>query len=97
MSLQQRNARLTLAGRFLARETIDTTVSSFGTDVVELEIPQGLEALRLAWVEFDLPSGHRIRPLIEVSPIQGVGVVTGRIRHLSEQDRAALEGAVTAP
>jgi len=94
MSTHAPNARLTLAGRYLSRKTIDTTVSSFDAETIDVAIPDEFDALRFAWVEFDLPNGRTIRPLVEVTPVRGVGVVTGRIRHLFPEDRKAIERLV---
>lgn len=85
------SATMTLAGRFQNRTTRNTTVSAFDSERVTVTVPGGYDAQHLAWVEFSLPSGETVRPLIEVRPIAGVGVVSGRIRYLCAEDREAIE------
>jgi hypothetical protein len=87
-------AVLTLAGRYRQQASVDTAVRVIDAATVEVEVPAGYEQLRFAWLEFFLPEGLAIRPLVELAPPSDGGLVVGRIRHLFPDQRRALEASL---
>ncbi len=66
--------------------------------VVSVELPEGYEAIRFAWVEFTLPQGVVVRPLVEFDarPQGTVGVVPGRVVYLDPAAQRALDAYTAA-
>ncbi len=93
-----RPAELTLAGIFRNRVRLDSAVHPLGSKRLGVELPEGYEAIRFAWVEFTLPQGVVVRPLVEFDarPQGTVGVVPGRVVYLDPPAQRALEAYTAA-
>lgn len=102
-ALQQRtnSAERTLPGRIILGDNrgptaIDVERIRLGRRGLVFDFPWALEAGRHAWVEVNLPSGKRIRPLVCVLQTTEAGV-SARIVHLFPEHRRALDAALTSP
>lgn len=95
---QARPAELTLAGIFRNRVRLDSEVQPLGPERLGVALPEGYDAIRFAWVEFTLPQGDVVRPLVEFEARsrRGVGVVPGYVVYLDPADRRALDAYTAA-
>jgi hypothetical protein len=92
-------AHVTWGGAGEPAGELDAVVSRIGRRTLDLCPTGGPGALagwserRALWVELELATGARIRPLVEIVAL-GAGRASVRYRHLFPDHRAALEAAV---
>ena len=83
-------ATLTLSHAHGQTRGLDATVTAVGWRGLLLNSEGVVDAGAHAWVELPLPTGNRIRPLVQLNP-RADGGATARFVHLFPEDRQALE------
>ena len=83
-------AEVVLGGQGRPRPALRTSVAAVGRRGMVLEGVEGLRGASHAWVSVELPSGERVRPLVELGA-ENEGRFPVRFRHLFPRDAAALE------
>lgn len=89
------NARVVL-GDARGSTAIDVDGVKLGRRGLVFRFPWALEAGRHAWVEINLPSGKRVRPLVAVIG-EADGAISARFVHLFPEHRRALDAFLSSP
>ncbi len=84
------DATLTLSQDGTQLQEFAATVTAVGWRGLLLSAEPGIQADAHAWVELPLPTGARIKPLVQLKP-RVEGGATARFVHLFPSDRQALE------
>ena len=83
-------ATLTLGEGRRAKQGLDATVTALGWRGLVLRSEALATPGAHAWIDLPLPTGKRIRPLVQLNP-RVEGGTTARFVHLFPRDRQALE------
>ena len=73
-----------------SQEALEARVTALGWRGLILDADGGVPSGAHAWLDVPLPTGRRIRPLVQLEA-RGQGGATARFVHLFPRDRQALE------